>query len=298
MRRGARNTAAIGGALALCALAIGLAASPAPAGKGKRKIEVRPGAGAITDALERARGGDVLRIHKGRYEEALAITQRVKLVGVGKRRPVIDAGCSTRTTIDALADGVRLRRLKVIGADTATEVDFNGVSGGRAADLVLRDTCDAEYGINVFDTGPMTIVDSRATGFDDAGFYIGGISRTPNGEIRLARSEAYGNLRGLIVENSAGGEIRVRRNDFHHNDVTVAPGLPTGILITNSDGVRVQQNEVASNARFGLHLTEDSDRNLIDANRFLGNPIDIRNQGTGNCGSGNSAQTGDALPPC
>jgi parallel beta-helix repeat protein len=279
-------------------LAIAIAAAPAPAGKGKRKIEVRPGAGAITDALDRAREGDVLRIHKGHYEEALPITERVKLVGVGKRRPVIDAGCSTRTTIEALADGVRLKRLKLIGADTATEIDFNGVSGGRASDLVVRDTCDAEYGINVFDTGPMTIVDSRATGFDDAGFYIGGITSTPNGAIRLARSEAYGNLRGLIVENSAGGEIRVRRNDLHHNNVTVPPALPTGILITNSDGVRVEQNEVASNARFGLHLTEDSDRNLIDANRFIGNPIDISNEGTGNCGSDNASETGDALSPC
>lgn len=290
--------AATAGAVAVCALAIAIAAAPAPAGKGKRKIEVRPGAGAITDALDRAREGDVLRIHKGHYEEALAITERVRLVGVGKRRPVIDAGCSTRTTIEALADGVRLKRLKVIGADTATEVDFNGVSEGRASDLVVRDTCDAEYGINVFDTGPMTIVDSRATGFDDAGFYMGQVTSTPDGVVRLARSESYGNLRGLIVENSAGGEIRVRRNDLHHNNVTVPPALPTGILITNSDGVRVEQNDVASNARFGLHLTEDSDRNLIDANRFLGNPIDVRNQGTGNCGSGNASETGDALPPC
>jgi parallel beta-helix repeat protein len=60
----------------------------------------------------------------------------------------------------------------------------------------------------------------------------------------------------------------------------------------------VEQNEVARNAMFGLHLTSDSDRNLIDGNRFLSNPIDISNQGTGNCGSGNASVTGDALPPC
>jgi parallel beta-helix repeat protein len=299
VRRGrVRRTAGISGALAVAVVVVGLAAAPGVAGKGKRKLEVRPGPDAIENALDRARGGDVLRIHKGRYEESPAIERRVKLVGVGKRRPVIDAGCSTRTTIEAQADGVRLKRLKVVGAATATEVDFNGVSGGRVDDLVVRDTCDAEYGINVFDAGPMEIVDSRATGFDDAGFYIGQITSTPGGAIRLRRSESYANLRGLIVENSAGGQIVVRRNDFHHNNISIPPALPTGILITNSDGVRVAQNEIADNARFGLHLTADSDRNLIDGNVFLDNPVDVSNEGTGNCGSGNAFETGDALPPC
>jgi parallel beta-helix repeat protein len=279
--------------LALVACAPGTAYAEA-----NRKIDVRPGPNAISDALDRASEGAVLRIHSGRYEEALAIDDRVKLVGVGKRRPVIDAGCATRTTIEALADGVRLKRLKVVGAATATEVNFNRVSAGRASDLVLRDTCDAEYGINVFAAGSVRIVDSRAHGFDDAGFYIGEITGTPGGAIRLRRSESYANLRGLIVENSAGGDIRVVRNDLHDNETAIGPALPTGILITNSDGVVLARNEVEGNGRFGLHLTSDSDANVIDDNAFLGNPVDVRNEGSGNCGSGNEFATGDALPPC
>jgi parallel beta-helix repeat protein len=281
-----------------CALlAIGLSAAPAGA-KGKRKIQVRPGPNAIGNALDRAEDGQVLRIHKGRYEEALTIEKRVKLVGVGRRRPVIDAGCGVRTTIEALADGVRLSGLKVLGAASATEVDFNGVSAGRASDLVLKDTCDAEYGINVFASGSIRIVDSRAHGFDDAGFYIGEITGTPGGPIRLRRSESYGNLRGLIVENSEGGDIRVARNDFHDNEIAIGPALPTGVLITNSDGVVLERNEVDGNAMFGLHVTANSDGNLINDNTFLGNPVDVRNEGSGNCGSGNEFTTGDALPPC
>jgi parallel beta-helix repeat protein len=296
VRWGGRPSAVPIGAAAL-AVAIAVT-SAAQAGQSGPKIDVRPGPNAISDALDRASEDAVLRIHSGRYEEALAIDDRVKLVGVGRRRPVIDAGCATRTTIEALADGVRLKRLKVVGAATATEVDFNRVSAGRASDLVLRDTCDAEYGINVFAAGSVRIVDSRAHGFDDAGFYIGEITGTPGGAIRLRRSESYANLRGLIVENSAGGDIRVVRNDLHDNETAIGPALPTGILITNSDGVVLERNEVEGNGRFGLHLTSDSDANVIDDNAFLGNPVDVRNEGSGNCGSGNEFATGDALPPC
>lgn len=249
-------------------------------------------------ALDRARDGDMLRIHRGRYREAVTIDKRVKLVGVGKHRPVIDARCASPTTIDVIGDGVRLHRLKVVGADIASEVTFDQVSGARATNLVVRDTCDAEYGINVFGTGSIRIADSRAHGFDDAGFYIGEVTGNPGGPVRLRRSKSYGNLRGLIVENSAGGDIRVARNEFHDNEIAIPPALPTGVLITNSDGVSLERNEVVGNGRFGLHLTANSDGNLIDDNRLVDNPVDVRNEGSGNCGSGNQFTTGDPLPPC
>ena len=280
----------------MAVVVLGLAPATAQAAKGK--IEVRPGPDAIADALDRAKDGQVLRIHRGRYDEALTIGKRVKLVGVGKRRPVVDAGCATPTTIEVQADGVRLNGLKVVGAATATEVNFIRVSGGRASELVLRDTCDAEYGINVNDTGPMAIVKSKAFGFDDAGFYIGAIRSTPGGSIRLARSESFDNLRGVIVEDSAGGDIRIRRNLFTDNDVFVGELLPTGALITKSEGVLVEENAVTDNGTFGLRLTPDSSGNRINDNLLLGNPVDIRNEGSGNCGAGNEFLTGDTLPPC
>jgi predicted transcriptional regulator of viral defense system len=39
-------------------------------------------------------------------------------------------------------------------------------------------------------------------------------------------------------------------------------------------------------------------RNSAVFNQLLDNTVDIRNQGTGNCGSDNAFSTGDALPPC
>jgi parallel beta-helix repeat protein len=286
-------------AFALCALlAIGSVVAPSAAANGKRKVEVRPGPNAIANALDRADDGQVLRIHKGHYDEALTIDERVKLVGVGKRRPVIDAGCGSPTTIRVVADGVRLRRLKVVGADPGDEVAFAEVSGGRASNVVVRDTCDALYGINVYDTGPIEIRRSRALGFDDAGFYIGEITSTGSGAIRLRGSQSYQNHRGLIVENSSGGEIRVIRNRFHGNNVPVGFFPPTGVLINNSDGVRVEANTVSDNGIFGLLLSSGSDGNVIDRNSFFANPVDIQNEGSGNCGSGNEFTTGAPLPPC
>ena len=296
MRWGTGAAASAITALALLALVV--CASASAAAKGKRTIDVRPGPDAIANALDRADDGQVLRIHKGHYDEALTIDERVKLVGVGKRRPVIDAGCATPTTIRVVADRVRLRRLKVVGADTGDEVTFAEVSRGRANNVVVRDTCDALYGINVYDTGPVEIRRSRALGFDDAGFYIGEITSTGSGAISLRGSRSHQNHRGLIVENSSGGEIRVVGNQFHGNNVPVGFFPPTGVLINNSDGVRVEANTVSDNGMFGLLLSSGSDGNVIDRNSFFGNPVDIENEGSGNCGSGNEFTTGDPLPPC
>jgi nitrous oxidase accessory protein NosD len=263
----------------------------------KHKIDVRPGSSTIADAIDRVEEGGVIRVHRGRFREAVTIEKSVKLVGVGRGRPVIDARCADPSTVEVRADDVRLSRLKVIGANVANEVDFTGVSGGRVRDVVVKDTCDAEYGINVFDTGPLTIAGSRALGFHDAGFYIGEISATPGGSITLRDSESYANNRGVIVENSAGGDIRVVGNTLHHNDL---PGFggPVGILVNASDGVRIHDNESRANGAFGLQLTAESGGNVVTGNTILGNPVDIANDGTGNCGSDNTFATGDPLPPC
>jgi nitrous oxidase accessory protein NosD len=293
VRRGTRRTAAAIAALSLLALVT----SAPTATAAKRKIDVRPGKEALSKALDRARDGAVLRIHGRRYREAVTIDKRVKLVGVGRRRPVIDARCGSPTTIEVLADGVRLRRLEVVGADTANEVAFDEVSRGRAGNLVVRDTCDALYGINVYDTGPISIANSRARGFDDAGFYVGEIASTPGGAIRVLQSESVKNHRGVIVEDSTSdATIRVANNLIHDNTVPVPGSTPAGIFIHNSDGVQVDENELRRND-IGLHLSSGSDGNVAAYNLF-DNPVDVLDEGTGNCGIENLAFTGDALPPC
>ena len=96
------------------------------AAKGTHKITVRPGPNAITKALERVKEPGLLRVRSGHYREAFAIDKRVRLVGVGRRRPLIDAECAARSTIEVRADDVRLRGLKVVGAHTANAVPVTG----------------------------------------------------------------------------------------------------------------------------------------------------------------------------
>jgi parallel beta-helix repeat protein len=286
--------------VALAAFVVG-AALPATGIAKQRTVTVRPGKNAITKALKRVKEPGLVRVKSGRYRESVTIDKQVKVKGVGKGgRPVIDGQCRAELTVAVQHDDVRLRGLKVVGAGSGTfpiEVDYRGVSGGGVKDLVMKDTCDAEYGINLYATGPIDVVDSKAVGFSDAGFYVGEITATPGGAIRVRGNEAFHNTRGVIVENSAGGDVQVSDNVFNFNDVPGFAGA-AGIVINNSDGVLVEGNEARSNLDFGLHLTPGSDGNVVLSNTLLGNPVDIRDQGSGNCGAGNTFATGDPLPPC
>jgi parallel beta-helix repeat protein len=299
-RGGKRASLAVAAALGIV-LPSSLTASGHP-GHDTHVIQVRPGHDAITKALRQAGPGDRLRVHRGRYRESVEVTKPVAIVGAGKgRRPVIDGECETDVTVAARVSGVTLAHLKVIGAtdlpSAGREVDFSRVATGTMTDLRARDTCDAEYGLNVNATGPVSMIGNRATGFSDGGIYVGDIVDTLGGTLLVEGNQADGNNKGIIVENSNGGDILIQENDLHDNTL---PALrdQVGIYISRSDAVRVVGNTVTGSGHFGVQLTEDSDGNLVEGNTITGNPIDILNQGTGNCGSGNAFSTGDALPPC
>jgi parallel beta-helix repeat protein len=295
----ARPTAFVIACLACLGVAALLLQGGANGGSGSGVIQVRPG--QLQAAIERARAGDRLVIHPGRYRGAFVIGKRLTIVGAaGRKRPVIDGGCATRVTIAVRAPGVVLRHLHVVGATEGfgslpTEVDFSGVASGRAVDLVVRDTCDAEYGINVFGSQRVDVIDNRGFGFSDAPFYVGSIRDTGGGVLRVRGNEGFASNRGIIVEDSAGGRIVVHDNRLHGNRAP-GEGVPTGIFLHRSDGVLLTENVVVGNGRFGIHLDPGSDRNRLFANTARRNPGgNLRNEGSGNCGARNRP---DVLPPC
>jgi parallel beta-helix repeat protein len=283
-------------------LMVPLAASGQPGHAQGREIEVDPGRNAITKALARADAGDKLHIQGGHYREAITIAEPVKLVGSRNGRvPVIDAGCQTEIAVAVRSAGVTLKRLKVVGATDGAipgiGVDFRDVPTGRGQDLTVRDTCDAEYGINLLNTGPVSVTGSRTTGFSDAGIYVGDITDTGGGTLLVRGNDAYGNNKGAIVEFSAGGSIRLEDNDLHDNSL-LGTGEPTGLLVFDSDGVQITDNRIRKNGGLGLHLTSNADANVLTRNVIAGNATDVLNEGSGNCGSGNVFATGGPLPPC
>ena len=81
----------------------------------------------------------------------------------------------------------------------------------------------------------MQITNNRATGFTDAGIYVGGISSTPNGTLFVGDNDTSGNNKGIIVEDSAGGDIALFSNEVHDNNI---PGIgeQVGIFSTPATG--------------------------------------------------------------
>jgi nitrous oxidase accessory protein NosD len=270
-----------------------------------KAIEVHPGPNALQHAIHAADPGDTLRVHGATYHEAVTVNKRVHIVGVGRKRPVIDGQCGTRYTVDVAANGVHLDHLKVVGGDEGFgpypgEVDFTGLDSGRAQDLVVHNTCDAEYGINVNSSKRIKLIGNRGSGFDDSGIYIGDITSTGDGSLMVRGNSLFGNNRGIIVEDTVEhANVVVADNDSHDNDIPPGEGTPAGIFVHNSDGVRFAGNLLNGNGDgdtgYGIHFDLDSDHNRVLDNVARHN--DTRNlldEGTANCGSGNSF----SIPHC
>ena len=162
-----------------------------------KKIQVKPKRDAIQKAIDKAKRGDTLVIHEGRYPGAIAVNKKLTLKKAkGEKRPLIDGQCKTQRTILIAAERVALSGLKVTGAAEGfgsfpSSVDFQGIDRGSVDDLVLRNTCgSAEYGVNVFQGGNIEVTDSNAKGFTDAGVYIGAITDTSSGPLIVSGNEA------------------------------------------------------------------------------------------------------------
>jgi parallel beta-helix repeat protein len=292
--------------LAALALAALLAAASVSGGRASeagarasRVVQVHPG--ELGPAIEAASGGDTLVVHAGTYRGSFVVDKRINILGARKeRRPLIDGRCATRVTIAVTHAGVVLRHLQVVGADEGfgsfpSEVDFSGVASGGARGLLVRDTCDAEYGINVFGSRAVAVIGNRGRGFSDSTIYIGGITSTGDGALTVRGNEAFGNNRGIIVEDSAGGRVRLLGNRAHDNTIS-GEGAPAGIFLHNSDGVLLSGNVASDNGRFGIHLDANSDHNRLLDNTARGNPWgNFRDEGKGNCGAGNHP---DSFPSC
>jgi len=83
----------IGARTVLAVLAVGLAVTTVtPAGAAPRRIDVYRGPDALVRALDRARAGDGLRVHRGRYREAVTIGKRMTVKAVGPGRVVVVGG--------------------------------------------------------------------------------------------------------------------------------------------------------------------------------------------------------------
>lgn len=266
-----------------------------------KTIDVRPQGPAVNviqKAVNKARPGDRIRVHHGHYRGSITIDTKLAIFGAaGENRPTIDARCNESVVVDVGASGVSLKYLKVIGSADAFSVSFIDIAKGTVDDLRLDNTCgQALYGVNVYGQGAIKITNSNATGFLDAGYYVGSIGTTGNGALLIRRNEASGNNRGAIVEDSfdTDVDIRVQDNDFHDNTIE-GEGIPSGIFVRNSDHTLIERNSTRNNGVYGIHVDSESDNNVFNDNDSTDNgTADYFDEGTGNCGADNSF----SIPGC
>jgi nitrous oxidase accessory protein NosD len=288
---------------AIAATAMMCVAAAAPAGA--RTVQVFPRRGALQRALLTANAGETLVVHGGHYYgQALVGDPRIKLVGAPGPRPVIDGRCKTNYTIEIAAAGVELRHLTVIGAAEGfgqfpSAVNFDSQPTGSAQDLVVRNTCDAEYGINVIRGSRQQIVENTATGFRDSGIYVGQITQQGRGApLRVSGNRTDGNSRGIIIEFSHRDDIRVVDNVMNGNRLAgLRETPPAGLLLNGADGVLVRGNKANHNGRYGFDLIAGSSHNRFIGNDFAQNPRNLHvAAGSGpNCGTLNVP---DVFAPC
>jgi nitrous oxidase accessory protein NosD len=298
--------------------ALAALASVAPAVANADAIDVFPGQNAIQRAIDRAHAGDKLRIHGGTYKGQVVVDKRLRLVGVDGR-PKIDGQCNTKhigpspatATLYVQHSGVVLRHLRVVGVEGGvlpSEVDFEHNTHGKAKDLKVFNTCDeAEYGINVFNTGDLKIVGNVGSGFEDAAFYIGGITNTAGGVLNVQGNTAYGNSRGIIVEDTTNGpavDVRITGNDMRSNTIVGSEGPSDGLFLHNADGLLVTGNRSTGNGAYGFHAG-DAGLQGSTGNCFTGNVASANGLGayhqdthsTPNFGSNNTPSFGLAACP-
>jgi parallel beta-helix repeat protein len=290
-------------------LAAAAAALLAPGAASADAINVHPGPHAIQDAIAAASAGDTLRIHDGAYHESPRVTKSLTLKGVGGR-PTINAGCDDDVALDVQHRGVSIKHLQVQGAEEGPgpgyTINFIGIATGSVDDTVVKETCggDAEYGINIFDSGNLKITDNHPFGgFADAGIYVGGISSTRDHTLLVKGNEANGNNRGIIIEDSFDSDVDIKVVDNHtHDNTRGGEGTPSGIFVHNSDHGLYKNNTTDDNGDYGIHVDPPSDDNAFIDNSSHGNGTsDFFNEGSGNCdGGGNSFGTtsGNGLVPC
>jgi parallel beta-helix repeat protein len=258
---------------------------------------VYPGPNAIQKAIDQAEPGDRLVIHGGRYEEHVVVDKRIDLVAAQNVTPVIAGGCGSQATIDVTANGVLLRGLKVIGGNYY-EVDAIFVGNLTLRRLTLTDTCgNAFYGVNIYSTGAVLVAKTRASGFEDAGIYVGGIS---DGPVMVRRNVTFGNNRGILIEEVQPDTVKVLYNRSSHNQLS-GLGTPSGVWLHEADGTVVGWNTFHGNGDYGIHLDPGSGGNVVRGNTATENDqLDILDEGSGNCFQNNTYGTSQpaSLPAC
>ena len=256
---------------------------PLPVGREPTLWTVKPGQ-SIQAAVDQARPGDTIEVAPGTYQEQVLVDiDGITLRGLraGEARAVLDGGNELTDAVigsghDFTIEGFGLRNY------TSNGITVHGTTGVVFRDLLVENT--GLYGVYPVECKDVLVEGVVATGIRDAAIYVG-----QSRDIVVRRSEAFGNVTGIEIENSVNA--LVEDNYVHDNTggilVFLLPNNPskvgtdtkvvgnrvldnnhpnfgdpsaivsqvppgTGIFIMGADRTEVTGNEIRGNDSFGI----------------------------------------------
>lgn len=238
----------------------------------------------IQQAVDRAQAGDTIEIPYGIYHERVAIdVSDLTVRGIANEAgeyPILDGENVLSEGIIASGNNFTVGNLHVRNY-TDNGVLVEGVTGVHYHDIIAENT--GTYGIYPVQSTDVLIERVTATGVDDAGIYAGQCE-----DVVVRDSIAYGNVLGIELENTIGGEVYdnhvydntlgilivllpqltskisadtlIRDNLIENNNLeNFAPGgfariapRGTGILLLATDNAEVTKNEITGNDTVGV----------------------------------------------
>jgi len=184
----------------------------------------------IQKAIDKARGGDTVKVRPGVYRENLKITGKNK----SELRLIGDPKKPDRVKLDGKTlKGVRAQNgLLINGADDVTVSGFhaqnykaNGffvtnVTGYKLTKLKAHLT--GRYGIYAFNAKGGLMADSEAWYQNDSGFYIGQTPPQSKPKRSIVRNvEAYGNVIGFSGTNMK--YVTITKSRWYNNGIGIVP---------------------------------------------------------------------------
>jgi nitrous oxidase accessory protein NosD len=279
----------------LAALALAVTAGPASAHH--PEAVVGPG-DSIQAAVDAAAPGDTIVVLRGTYRENVVIAKDgIRLLGFGARleppaapepnfcseedQPAAIGICvvgelnfETGEVVDPV-DDVVISGFKTRGFPDSGILAF-GANNATFAHNVARD--DDEYGITAFTSTGTSMLFNRASGAEEAAFYIGD---SPEADATLVGNVATDSRFGILWRNAEGGDIV--RNLVRDNcagiivlsGITGLPGLAGGVSM--SSNIVRENNRVCEESDEGLGLSgvgialAGAHDNRVSRNLIIGN---------------------------
>jgi hypothetical protein len=190
----------------------------------------------IQSAIDAASPGDTIKVLPGTYTEQLTISKSLTFVGSGARSTVINAPATLDTN--------------VLGLTYIAQIDGGATVKMKGFTLDAGTSCDAFFGITVFDSATLNLDTSVITGCYQVGI-IAGSTLTPGGpqigHVTVTRTNVNGyQNQGIIARGPPGTTLAVS-----YSTITAAEGSPIdgqgGITEFSGAKVNIHHNKIRQN---------------------------------------------------